>query len=459
MRSSVRSSRWAACAGLLVSCLLASSVRAGESDDLATRVDAYLAPLVRTNNFSGVVLVARNGAPVFQRAYGLAHIEQAALHKSDTRFQIASLSKPFTSAAVLLLVQRGQLDLHAPLEKVLPGYPQGSRLTVHHLLTHRSGIPNINDFPEYEQVQANPHTPGQLVAYFKDKPLQFTPGERYDYSNSNYNLLAYVIERVSGMPYARYIEQEITRPLGLHSTGHRDRMADIVPGLATGYAPHGNVELERAQYLDWSTKTGNGSLHSTAGDLARFAQAMHGPRLLSDASRALIYAAHSANVGYGWFLSEANGKQVHHVNGRSPGWAAHLDHYVDDGVTVVVLSNVYASVTTPIARAVGAMYFGLSPTPMPALRADPLAPAESARLVGTYRFGADYYVPNSTVTIVENDGHIQAQYPSDYPASAYIPITSTRFIVRPFWMPAEFILDSNGKASKLVLDGFTGKRE
>jgi CubicO group peptidase (beta-lactamase class C family) len=236
-------------------------------------------------------------------------------------------------------------------------------------------------------------------------------------------------------------------------------MTDVIPDLADGYAPRGSLELERAQYVDWSVKTGNGSMYSTAEDLVRFTRALHAPGLLSDEMRKLAYTRHSANAGYGWFLSEANGKQIHQINGRSPGWAAQLDHYVADDVTVVVLSNVYSSVTTPIARAVGALHFGEVPATMPALRAEPLTPAKAMRLVGSYRFGADYYVPNSTVTITEKNGYIQAEYPSDYPASAYIPVTDTQFIVRPFWMPAEFILGADGKASELVLDGFKGKRE
>ncbi|HYF54268.1 MAG TPA: serine hydrolase domain-containing protein, partial [Salinarimonas sp.] len=318
---------------------------------------------------------------------------------------------------------------------------------------------NINDFPEYEAVQLRPHTTAELVALFKDKPLEFVPGERYEYSNSNYNLLAHIIEQTSGQSYGDFIASQIIRPLGLKHTGHHASMSDIVDGLANGYAPEGNLGLQRASYLDWSVKTGNGSLYSTAADLLHFARAVHGPTFLTPASRSALFTRHSANAGYGWFLSEADGKPIHHLNGRSPGWAAQLDYYPTEDVTVVVLSNLYSSVTTPIARAVGAMYFGQAPKPMPALRTEPLTPAETARLVGTYRFGADYYVPNSSITIAAKDGQIRAEYPSGYPASPYVPVTSTTFIIRPFWSDASFVLGPDGQAAELVIDGFRGKRE
>ncbi|MBA2466721.1 MAG: beta-lactamase family protein [Sphingomonas sp.] len=445
---------------LCVSGILSPAAAAASTEDgkFRNEIGAYVAPLVQTNNFAGVIVVAEGGKVRFAQGFGYADFEQRVPSTAETKFQIASLSKPFTSAAIMLLVERGKLDLNAPLARVLAHYPNGDRLTVHHLLAHRSGIPNINDFPDYEDLQRKPHSTAALVSTFKDKPLEFAPGERYEYSNSNYNLLAHIIEQVSGQSYGAFIAAEFLHPLALANTGHRAQMSDIIVGLADGYAPEGPLGLQRAQYVDWTVKTGNGSLYSTAGDLVTFVRAIHGEQLLSAGSRAATFTKHSPNAGYGWFLTNANGKAIHHINGRSPGWAAQLDHYVKEDVTIVVLSNLYASVTTPIARGVGALYFGLPPEPMPALRAQPLADAETRRLIGTYRFGPDYYVPNSTITISARGGHIQAEYPSNYPASPYVPITPTSFIIRPFWSPAEFVIGADGQASHLVIDGHRGAR-
>lgn len=421
-------------------------------------VDSYLAPAVRTNNFSGVVLVARGDRVLLHKAYGEAVAEHSVPNRPDTRFHIASVSKPFTAAAIMLLAERGRIDLHAPLARVLPDYPNGSALTIHHLLSHMSGIPNINDFPEYAEVQYRPHSLESLVAYFRDRPLGFRPGERFEYSNSNYNLLALIVERVSGMPFGEFLRREIFAPLGMSGTGHRGRMEEIVPALATGYAARRATGIERARYLDWTVKTGNGSLYTTASDLLLFFRALHGGRLLAPASLSVMFTEHSENVGYGWFLTRANGRRLRHINGRSPGWAAQADHYPDEDVTVLVLSNVYSSITTPLARAIGAIHFGEPHRPLPDLGARAVDPAQAAPLAGRYRMGPDYYVPNQLMTIALRDGDLVAVDERGNEIGGLIPITATKFIFRPFWMEVEFVPGPGGRAGAITVGGFRGER-
>lgn len=426
---------------------------------LEPAVAAYLDPLLKTNNFSGVIVVAKGERILFEKGYGYADIEQRVPNAPGTLFQIASVSKPFTAAAILLLADRGKIDLHAPLTQILADYPNGAKLTVHHLLTHSSGIPNINAFPDYGEIQRRPHEPAELVEIFKGKPLEFEPGSEFSYSNSNYNLLALIIEKVSGESFGTFLDREIAAPLKLGRTGHRPPMNRIVPGLAEGYAPDGTLGLQRADYLDWSVKTGNGSLYSNAAGLLRFVRAVHGGKLLKPESVAASFTQHSPNIGYGWFVTKANGRDIHHINGRSPGWAAQLDHYVKEDVTVIVLSNLYVSVPTPIARAVGALYFGAPVEPMPPLDAKKLSPANIASLVGTYQFGPDYYLPNAKVRIYADDGDLAGKYiDSDYAAFSFIPMTGSKFLIRSFWSPAEFTLGTNRQATELKIDEFRGTR-
>ena len=436
-----------------------SAPGAGVAEDavLAQRVDTYLAPLLATNNFSGVILVAKGDRIILNQGYGLASIEHGLRNRPDTVFHIASVSKPFTSAAILLLQEDGKLDVHAPLRAILPDYPHGDRLTIHHLLSHTSGIPNVNDFPEYEEEQRRPHTPADLVELFRAKPLEFEPGAKYSYSNSNYNLLALVIEKTSGLPYGEFLRRRIFDPLGLARAGHHGTAAQIVRNAAFGYAPVGAVGLERAPYIDWSVKTGNGSLYSDAAGVARFLRAAHKGQLLAPASMSATFTRHTPNAGYGWFLTKANGRDLHHANGRSPGFAAQADYYPQDDVTVVVLANTYVSVTTAIARAVGAHLFGLPAEPMSALKAEPLPPQAVAAVTGKYRFGPDYYVPNALVTVTGNGGHLEAMVDDSGPY-ALVPITPTRFLMRSFWIPAEFTLDGHGRAGQLSIDGIPGAR-
>lgn len=425
-------------------------------DSFEKQIDSYLAPLLRTNNFSGTVLVAKGDKIIFQKGYGQANIEHGVRNSTSTVFQIASVSKPFTAAAIMSLSEQGKVDLKAPLTTILPDYPGAEKLTVHHLLTHTSGIPNINDFDEYDDIQRQPHTPEQLVTYFKDKPLEFEPGARYSYSNSNYNLLALIVEKASGRDFGSFLADRIFNKLELARTGHHGSAAQIIPLAANGYAPTGATGLERASYIDWSVKTGNGSLYSDAEGVARFLHGVHSGRILAPGSLRASFTPHTANVGYGWFLTHANGREIHHANGRSPGFAAQADYYVKEGVSVVVLANTYVSVTTEIARAVGALYFGERVRAMPALKPDRLEPRHVAALVGKYQFGPDYYVPNALMTVRERGGFLETAV-GEY-VFPLVQISPSRFLMRSFWIGADFTLGADGKATSLAIDERKGIR-
>lgn len=203
-------------------------------------------------------------------------------------------------------------------------------------------------------------------------------------------------------------------------------------------------------------KTGNGSLYSDAAGVARFLRGVHGGELLAPQSLTETFTPHTPNVGYGWFLTKANGREIHHANGRSPGFAAQADYYVKDGVSVVVLANTYVSVTTDIARAVGALYFGETVKPMPALTPDRLVKSRAAALVGDYQFGPDYYVPNALMSVRERNGYLETMV-GDY-IFPLIQISPSRFLMRSFWIPADFTIGPDGKAIELIIDGRKGVR-
>ncbi|HLX85822.1 MAG TPA: serine hydrolase domain-containing protein [Terriglobales bacterium] len=186
---------------------------------VATRIRAYLAPFAATGNLTGTVLVARNGQTIFEQSYGMANYEWQIPNSAKTRFHLASVSKPFTAAAILQLQEQGRLHVSDPISRYLPDYPQGDRISLDNLLTHTSGIPDINDLEDYDTFARSPHTLDQLVAKFASLPLDFQPGSQSRYSNSNYNLLAMIIERVSGQSYADYLRHPHLR--SLWPAGHR----------------------------------------------------------------------------------------------------------------------------------------------------------------------------------------------------------------------------------------------
>src|SRR5213078_3147724 len=256
-------------------------VSANPDRQLEAQVDAYLRPYLDLGGFNGSVLIAKGGRVLLSKGYGMANYELNVINTPQTKFHLGSVSKTFTAAAIMLLLEQGKLSVRDPLTRYIPDYPNGEKITIHHLLTNTSGIPNVNNFPEYATQSKFPHTPADLIAMFKQKPLDFEPGTRgYIESNSNYNLLAYIIEKISGQSYGDFLRQQIFDPLGLRDTNHDGDASVLIANKASGYVPVGAMSVENAPYLDWSIKTGNGSIYSTVEDLLSWDRALYAEKIL-----------------------------------------------------------------------------------------------------------------------------------------------------------------------------------
>jgi CubicO group peptidase (beta-lactamase class C family) len=398
---------------------------------VAQRLEKYLKPFVDSGNFTGCVLVAAKGQLLFRRSYGMANYELHVPNSPETRFHIASVSKPFTAMAILQLQEQRRLSLTDHLSRFIPDFPNGDAITLDHLLTHTSGIPNINDLPDYDTFARTPHTLQQLVARFAGMPLEFPPGSDYHYSNSNYNLLALVLEKVSGESYGEYIRKHILVPTGMQDSGHDGDALRLIPLAASGYQPAGVTGYERASYLDWSNKTGNGSLYSTLDDLYRFVRAFSADVVLQAATRQKYYVEGRGNR-YGWFVRKRLGRRVMSSNGRSPGFTAALDHYPDDDVTIIVLSNSYATVSQdPVIEAIAAIVFGQQPPPPPEMRAAAIPQSTLAAYAGQYQYGPEYFVPNAKFAVTDEPGYLLLQL-GDL-RTPLVPLSANDFLERTFF--------------------------
>jgi len=433
----------------LVACLLlmAQTPVVGATLPLEWRIEAYLAPIVAARSFSGVVLVARGDHVLVRKAFGLASQELAAPNRIDSKFQLASASKPITAAAVLRLVEQGKIGLEAPISVILPDYPNGEHITVHQLLTHTSGVPNVNQLPIYRELSLKHRTPAEIVAAFEGAKPDFMPGTSLAYSNSNYVLLAQIIEKVSGLGYGDFLQKEIFGPLGMSDSGHHGDDTAIIDRLSHGYLPKGRSELSRPAWFDWTVKTGNGSLYSTADDLYRFVRGYFGGRvigaeLLKKATspapnlpaRAAGFEWMSRQVGYGWMIDRHLGHRRLYHPGNSPGFNTAIAYYPDDGLTVIVLSNIYISNAVPLAEALAAMAFGQSLSP-PLKTDNAVGPAEIARLVGDYRFGDDF-PGRKKMTVFEEDGRLWLNQGGT--PSPLLPAGPLDYIARYSWATVRF---------------------
>jgi len=408
-------------------------------EEMAAKVDAYLTPFVETRNFSGSILIARRGKVLMARSYGMANYELSVPNTPQTKFQIASLSKPFTAAAILQLEAQGKLNLNDPLVRYIPGYPNGEKITIHHLLAHRSGIPNVNSLPEYEEKSRFPQSLGQIIILFKDRPLDFPPGERYSYSNSNYNLLAYIIQKVSGEDYGEYLRKNIFEPAGMKDSG-QPRAGELLSNRASGYVPRGMTDLENAPYLDWSIKTGNGSLYSTVEDLYRFDRALYTDKVLNRRSRDKMFSEQSEGLGYGWFVRKRFDRRVTAYGGRSPGFSSSMERYVDDDVCIIMAGNLYSSLAQSLTDDLAAIVFG-QPYRTLQLLPQPVAPAVLAAAVGGYQFGPEFFTPNLPVQVAVRDGQLVLKSPEDI---FLIPQPDGTFLDRAYGGTVTFKSDAQG---------------
>lgn len=415
---------------------------------LAKRVDAYMRPYVESGNFSGNVLVARGERILVERSYGQASYELAVPNSARTRFHIASVSKPFTAAAVLLLEQQGRLALADPLSRFVPDFPNGGAITLEHLLTHTSGLRDINSAPFYEAESRKPQTPESLVRLVKTLEPLAAPGGRYAYSNANYNLLAYVIERASGMSYGDYLRTAILDPLGLRDTGHDGRAEALIPGRALGYAVAGARGMANAPWFDWSIKTGNGSIYTTTPDLHRFARAMVKGGLLPPGTLERLLAG-MTGFAYGWSTGETAGHKAWTSGGRSPGFAAAVQALPDDDLYVVVLSNLYSTVAqTPIAPDLVRIALGeaVAPPELSVIRVEPKALDAFA---GRYQGGDDFFFPRVVLDLRRDQDWVVMHWSSGADA-ILVPIGRDLFLDRTFWAQVRFARDGSGRVSGLV---------
>lgn len=414
--------------------------------NLAGEVDAYVQPLVEANNFSGSILIGKAGKVVFAKSYGMANYELAVPNAARTRFHIASISKSFTAAAILILEQQGKLRVEDPLSKFIPDYPSGDKITVHHLLTHRSGIPNANDLPEYAEKSKLRLSLPEVIALFKDKPLEFPPGSRFRYSNSNYNLLAFIIEKVSGKSYGEFLAENIFRPLKMDNTADDLGTDELIPNRASGYVPVRMEDIQNAPYLNWSIKRGNGSLYSIVDDLYKWDRALYTDQILSKASREKMFTDYGG-FGYGWFVRKHFGRRVTSITGRSPGFTSSLERFIDDDTAIIVTANTYSGITQSMSDDLAAIVFG-EPYQRPVRPVSIAAPVLQA-YVGHYQFGQDFtYNPGAKVEIERDGDELLMRVGGD--ATYLIPRSDNSFVDRLYGGVVGFNKNSDGTVTALT---------
>jgi CubicO group peptidase (beta-lactamase class C family) len=314
---------------------------------IRAKADAMMTALVAEDAFSGTIYVARNGKPLYAKAFGLANKAWNAPNRIDTRFNLASITKMFTAVAVAQLVEQGKLSYSDTVGKVLQDYPNkevAQKVTVHHLLSHTSGL--IGARASFEKASAPPtaRTIAEMVKPFLNEPLSFPPGQQFDYSNDGFILLGAIIEKASGQSYYTYVRDHIFKPAGMTNTDFYELDTDPL-NLAAGFVdgPNGT---RLNNIFDLGVKgSPAGGAYSTGEDMARFHMALLHHTLLSNTSLATLWTGvteelnRGADYGYGAYIERYNGTRIIWHGGGWKGITNQFDMYPDLGYTVVILSN------------------------------------------------------------------------------------------------------------------------
>lgn len=395
------------------------------------------------DKFMGSVVVAKAGDILFEKHPGWANLEWKIAHTPATKFRIGSVTKQFTAAAILLLADRGKLQLDDLVSKHLPDAPATwEKVTLYHLLTHTSGIPSVTSQPEYAVWKLSPSTPAESLAHVRDLPLEFTPGEKFAYSNSGYILLGQLIERISGSSYETFVTDSILKPLGMNDSGY-DSNSALIAQRASGYVPGPNG-LANAPYIDMHFPHAAGGLYSTTHDLLRWVDALFGGKLLSPASFEKMITPFKNDYACGVGVSTVRGRTVIQHGGGIEGFNAHLAYYPDSKLAVAVLANVNGSAASELAGQLAAVAFA-EPVTLSEERQARDVPVERLQTyVGVYRLS-----PQITNSIRLVDGQLTTQL-TGQPAFPLFPETESKFFLKVVDAQVEFSTDASGRVTHLT---------
>ena len=378
---------------LLVPLLLAVPAAAGAQrpprESLAVRIDSLARAAMAEERIPGLsVAVVRGPDTVTARGWGWADLEQQVPATAGTVYRIGSLTKQFTALAILQLADQGRLSLDDPLQRFVPSFPTpGRRITIRHLLTHTSGIPNYTAIGEaWTRRMRLDLPPDTLLALVRRRPPDFAPGERFHYSNTNYFLLGLILEKASGEPYARYIQEHIATPLGLARTTYCDTRR-ILPGRAQGYTQD-TTGVVHAEFISMDLPYAAGALCSTVLDLVTWQRALWSDRLVQPggyntmSTPARLTNGNRTVYGFGLGIGDLGGHRMVQHSGGINGFASALITFPDDTLIIAVLANSEDANATRIGQRIARAALGI---PEPVVRDLPLTAAERAAYEGTYQ--------------------------------------------------------------------------
>ena len=413
------------------------------SQDLSQKMDTLLNAYANQFNFSGVALVSKGGKILIEKGYGYKNYAKKIPNSPNGIFQIGSITKQFTSTVILRLQEQGKLNVQDKLSKYISDFPGSDRITIEHLLTHTSGIYNYTNDNRFMNNESLKHVElDRMIAMMKEKPLEFTPGSKFSYSNSNYILLGYIIQKVSGKPYEQMVRELIFTPLQMNQSGFDFRNLKDT-NRVVGYLAIDNKLQLPAPIVDSSASFAAGAIYSSADDLYKWHKALYTDKVISKASIEKAFTPKLNKYGYGWMVDSIKGKRIIKHNGGIFGFTADLVRIPADDVCIILLCNESADLS-PISRGLANIIYDL-PYEIPQEKKSVQLPEDVLKTyVGEYWVSEDY-----KVNITLENGQLKAQVTSQPKVDLFAQKTDL-FFVKIVDAQVEFKKDATGKVQKLV---------
>ncbi len=413
-------------------------------DDFARKADEYLNRELKAETFMGSVMVARSGKINFIKGYGLANREHAVPNAPNTKFRLGSIAKQFTAVSILKLQEQGKLSLDDPVSKYEENCPEGwSAIKIHHLLSHTSGIPSYTSFADYFYTKKFHWPPGKMIQRFRDKPLEFRPGEGFKYSNSGYFVLGYIVEQSSGKCYEDYLKENIFDPLGMANSGY-DHFEFILPHRAAGYCRDG-AGWKNSAYVDMSVPYAAGALYSTAEDFFLWYQCWREQKILSKSSWKALTTPSANHHGFGVFILARFGHRVLEHGGSINGFNTFMSWYPDADLFICAFGNADSARSDNVVKNLAAIKFD-QPLLLPKERAVIWLDSKQLEiLAGRYEIRGNFIL---TVTVIKHRLMVQATGQNKV---EFYAESDTKCFGKTVNAEITFCKDSAGKVTHLVL--------
>jgi len=420
------------------------NVALAQQEDIQKKADEYINAHIQMNQFSGAILIAKNNQIIVNKGYGYSNYGFKIKNNPETKFRIGSLTKGFTAVAILQLEEKSLLSVNDKLQKYISDYPRGDEITIKHLLTHTSGIPNHTEFPDFDKERrVYEYCILETIETFKNKALEFNPGEKFNYSNSNYILLGLIIEQVSQKSYKEYVKHNIFKPLNMKNSGF-ENPEKIIKNFAQGYCFKNN-EIEKAKFRDMSNAHASGALYSTVEDLYIWDRALYSEELISNESKEKMFTEFKANYGFGWGIVDVFDHKMIAHSGEIDGFTSNISRFINDDISIIILSNFEQ---TPINRVnidLISIVFDKKYTIPKIIKSIKLSNNILQSFVGEYELQ-----PGFIFSISFNDDKLFCQA-TGQPKLELTPISESEFMVKEANAKISFEKNTNQEIEKFIL--------